>query len=351
LVYRIAVIEGDGVGPEIMKEGIKVLKAAAAKTGVELEFVDAPAGGNAYKNLGSALPEESLQKCRGSDAIYKAPVGLPDITPGVVERDMILRLRQELDEYINLRPVKLYPELREGSPLKDRVIGEGIEFVVVRENSEGLYSRHGGSSQEVATDVSIFTKKGVDRCIRYAFELARKRNKSKKVTSVDKANVLTTSLFWRKWFNEIAKEYPDVKTESVYVDALTQYLIRRPGAYDVIVTENMFGDIITDEASEIVGSLGLGPSGNINPEGISMFEPLHGSAPDIAGKGIANPIGMILAAALMMRQLGEEKAALLIENAAHEAIKAGFRTKDIALQGEKACSTKEMGDAIAAKIR
>ena len=251
--------------------------------------------------------------------------------------------------YANLRPVKLYPTLLEVCPLKNRIAEKGINYMVVRENSEGLYSKQGGISKEVATDINLFTRKGVERIIRYAFAVAKKLGK-KKVTSVDKANILSAGLFWRQHFEEISKEFLEFKTESIYVDAMTQYMIRCPHCYDVIVTDNMFGDIITDEAAETVGSLGMGAGANVNPDGISMFEPIHGSAPDIAGKGIANPIGTILSMELMLELFGEKEAAKAISRAVEETLNAGIRTKDIALPSEKPVSTSQMGDEIAKRI-
>ncbi len=370
MAYKIAVIEGDGIGPDLMNEGKKVLRAIEYVSGIRFDFVDAPAGGRCYHSIGKVLPNETIYKCMDSDAVYKAPVGLPDLPPGLVEQGLILPLRQELDAYANVRPVKLYPELRESSPLQDRIIGDGIDFVVIRENSEGLYSKLGGKRGCVehrdervrrlleelmeatgadAIDVNKYSMKGVDRIIRFAFDYAKKLGKAK-VTSVDKANVLYASQFWRGVFNAIEKEYPDISTENLYVDAFSQYMLRWPSSYDVVVTDNMFGDILTDEGAEITGSLGMGGSANINPKGVSIFEPIHGSAPDIAGKGIANPIGMILAGKMMLETLGHYEEAQMIENAIVKALQKGYRTKDISLDG-LFYSTEEMGNAIAENIR
>lgn len=368
--YNIAVIEGDGIGPDLMREGRKVLAAVQDVSDLRFEFVDAPAGGRCYERTGSVLPNETVDTCRSSHAVYKAPVGLPDLPQGLVEQGLILPLRQELDAYANIRPVVLYDELRSVSPLRPEKIGDGIDFVVIRENSEGLYSKLGGKRGGVehrdemvrrlledlmeatgaaAIDVNKYSEKGVDRIIRFAFDYAKSHGRTK-VTSVDKANVLYASQFWREMFNKIAKKHPDLKTESLYVDAFSQYMLRWPSSYQIVVTDNMFGDILTDEGAEITGSLGMGGSANVNPNGVSIFEPIHGSAPDIAGKGIANPIGMILAGKMMLEILGHYNEAGIVEKAIVRALQEGYRTKDISLDGTY-CSTEEMGSAIAENIR
>ncbi|MFA6049508.1 MAG: isocitrate/isopropylmalate dehydrogenase family protein [Candidatus Micrarchaeia archaeon] len=346
---NVAVIEGDGIGPEIVAESLRVLKATAEAHKIALEFVDAPAGGIAYKKSGTTLPAESLEKCRKADMVIKGPVGLPDLPQGLVEREVVLGLRQELNLYVNLRPIKLYECLREMSPLKDRVIGKGIDYVIVRENSEGLYSKKGKVTEKKAYDLNLYSKKGVDRIISYAFELAKKAGKTK-VTSVDKANVLLASKFWRERFNEIAKQYPGLKTESLYVDAMAQYQVRWPSSYEVVVTDNMFGDILSDLGAETAGSLGMGGSVNLKPRGVAMAEAIHGSAPDIAGKGIANPIGIILGVEYALAEKGFAKAAQAIESAVTQALNAGIRTKDIAPAGASFASTQKMGGEIANRI-
>ena len=346
--YSIAVTEGDGIGPEIIKEAIKVLTAVGKKFSLAFEFVDAPAGGNAYKKLGSALPPDTLQRYRDCDAVLKAPVGLPDIPPGLVERDMVLAARQELDLYVNLRPVKLFDCLREVSPLKDWIVGKGIDLVIVRENSEGAYCRRGSIGADGAMDESVYTEKGVDRIIKYAFEYAKKFDR-RKVTSVDKANVLQTSKYWRSRFDEIRRLYPQFETESIYVDAMSQFLIKNPYDYDVLVTDNLFGDILSDEAAEITGSLGLCGGANTNPEsGAGIFEPIHGSAPKHAGTGIANPTSMILAVKMMLEHLGERQGADAIYSAVEKTLAGGIRTKDIA--PEKLVSTSQFGDEVAKRV-
>jgi len=347
--FTIAVTEGDGIGPEITAEVLKVLKKIAQTDGVEFEFVDAPSGACAYRKFGNALPDDTLKIYKDCDAIFKAPVGVPDLPPGLIEHEAILRARQELDLYVNLRPAKIYPGMENLSPLKERIIEKGFDVVIVRENSEGLYSRRGTKTADRATDESVFSKKGVDRIIRYAFDYAKKNGKTK-VTSVDKANILFTSQFWRSRFEEIKKEYPDIQNESIYVDAMSQYFIRCPERYQVVVTDNMFGDILTDETAQIVGSLGLCAGANINPETkVGMFEPIHGSAPDIAGKGIANPISAILSAAMMLDFLGLPKSARKVEAAVEKALADGCRTGDIA-QGMPALSTSKFGDEVVKRI-
>jgi len=346
---KLALMEGDGVGPEIVAEAVKILKKTGEKTGTDFEFIDAPAGGECYKRIGNVLPDETLQTCREVDGIIKGPVGLPDLPQGMAEK-VVLTLRQDLDLYVNLRFIKLYDCLRDQSPLKDRVIGKGIDYIFVRENSEGLYSMLGETTEDKATDINLYTNKGVTRIIEYAFELARKTGR-KKVTSVDKANVLNASRYWRKHFEEIGKRYPDIRRESQYVDAMAQYLIRCPSEYEIIVTDNIFGDILSDEATETVGSLGMGGSINLRPHGPNMAEAIHGSAPDIAGKGIANPIGMILGCMHLLETLNLKQDAQLIGKAVESALEAGARTKDIAKgNGDTPLTTSQMGTAIADEI-
>ena len=343
--YRIAVIEGDGIGPEIVAAARTVLQAVARRDGLSFEFIDAPAGASVYQKTGHALPPDTLAACRDADAVIKGPVGLPSVTPGVVEREVVLGLRQELDLYANIRPIRLYPCLKDQSPLRADKVENGVDILFVRENSEGLYSRQGTKVQTGATDVSVYSENGVDRILQYAFDAAKQRRK--KVTSVDKANVLKTSLFWRERLQEMAKMHPEVQTESIYVDAMSQYLIRCPSNYDVVVTDNLFGDILTDEASEIIGSLGLGPGANLNPEAkTGMFEPLHGSAPEIAGKDVANPIGMVLSTKLMLDFLGHAEAGARIDQAVQAVLEQGFRTADIAGSTVKPVGTREMAQRI-----
>ncbi|MBN2150372.1 MAG: 3-isopropylmalate dehydrogenase [Candidatus Lokiarchaeota archaeon] len=350
-IARVAVVEGDGIGPEVVREGKKVLTTIAACTPFQVEFHDAPAGGGVYKRTGSSLPESSLKTMEASDAILFGAIGLPDLPQGTAEI-AILKMRQHFDQYVNLRPVKLFDSLRDVCPLKDRFIGPGIDMIIVRENTEGLYAKIGGQIHgDAAANLMLYTKVGVDRILEYAFELAKADPAHAKVTSVDKANILACSQMWRQRFHEIAKHYPDIETEDFYVDAFCQWLIRKPYECKVVVTENMFGDIVSDEAAYLLGSLGMAPSGNINPKGISMYEPIHGSAPDIAGKGIANPIGAILAVKIMLSESFKENA---IAKAVGDAVEAALlkgRTQDIAKDGMPTLSTSEMGDLVAGELR
>jgi 3-isopropylmalate dehydrogenase len=327
-----------------------VLEAAAKRGQLDLKFVEAPVGGTAFLETGKVLPEDSLQKLSDSQAILKGPMGRPDIEAGIVERDGILTLRQHFAQYANLRPVKLFRGLEAASPLKDELLKDGVDFIIVRENSEGLYSRMGGISANSGTDINLFTEKGVTRILEFAFDLASKRGKN--LISVDKANVLSASLFWRRHFERMTAEHSDIKCSSQLVDSFCLLVLQdpSPAKWDVIVTDNMFGDIIADEAAAIVGSLGMSPSANLNPQGVSMYEPVHGSAPDIAGKGIVNPLATILSCALLLRHsLGQDRLANDVENAVQAALDQGLRTVDIAA-GAPSCTTDELGAAVLAQL-
>jgi 3-isopropylmalate dehydrogenase len=285
----ISYCKGDGVGIEVVDEGLKVLKIINNYTEFEFEFQEAPAGGAIWKRYGDSLPKKSFETIKNSDALLFGAIGLPGLPQGVAEY-AILRIRQGLDLYVNLRPIKLYDAIKDRCPLKDEFIGDEIDITFVRENTEGLYANIGGIlKDEVAQNIMIYTRKGCERIIKYAYEFA-KRNGHSKVTSVDKANILRPSQLWRKIFHEIGNDYPDIQKEDIYVDAFCQWLIRAPYSYQTVVTGNLFGDIISDEAAFLLGSLGMASSGNIHPNQVSMYEPIHGSAPDIAGKNIANPI-------------------------------------------------------------
>ncbi|MHA2008069.1 MAG: isocitrate/isopropylmalate dehydrogenase family protein [Promethearchaeota archaeon] len=346
----IAVTRGDGIGPEVVNEGLKVLNVVSEYSDFEFDFVDAPAGGEVYKKYGKSLPKKSLDIIKNADALFFGAVGLPDLAPGVGE-SAVLRLRQGLDLYINLRPIKLYESLRDRCPLKDEFIGDGIDITFVRENTEGLYANKGAVlTEERAENVMIYTRRGCERIINYAFEYAKKMGHSK-VTSVDKANVLNPSRLWRKIFHEIGNDYPNIQKEDFYIDAYCQWLIRTPFKFQTVVTGNMFGDIISDEGAFLIGSLGMASSGNIHPGKVSMYEPIHGSAPDIAGKGIANPIGAILSTKLMMLEsFNSPQLAKEIENSVEEALKEG-RTIDIKNPNFKTLTTKKMGDLITEKFK
>ena len=346
----IAVSKGDGVGPEVVNEAIKLMKIIAEYSEFEFEFHDAPVGGNIWKKYGTNLPEKSFETIKKSDALLFGAVGLPDLPPGVAE-SAILKIRQELDLYINLRPIKLFDNLRDRCPLKEEFIGEGIDIAFIRENTEGLYANKGAVlNNDQAENLMIYTRKGCERIIKYAFEYA-KRFKHKKVTSVDKANLLSPSKLWRQIFHEIGDEYPTLLKEDIYVDAFCQWLIRAPYKFQTVVTGNLFGDIISDEGAFLIGSLGMASSGNIHPGKVSMYEPIHGSAPDIAGKQIANPIGTILSVKLMMQESFQSiQIAQEIENSVEEALSFG-RTLDIKKEGINTLNTSQMGDLIIQKFK
>lgn len=345
----IAITKGDGIGPEVVNEGIKILKVIEEYTELEFEMKEAPAGGAVWKETGNNLPETSWETIKSSDALLFGAIGLPGLPQGVAE-SAILKIRQGLDLYVNLRPIKLYDALRDRCPLKEEFIGEGIDIYFVRENTEGLYKNIGELKEDEAHNIMLYTRKGCERIIKYAFEFAKKKGHSK-VTSVDKANILKPSQLWRSIFHATAEDYKELEIEDIYVDAFCQWLIRTPYSYQTVVTGNMFGDIISDEGAFLIGSLGMASSGNIHPGKVSMYEPIHGSAPDIAGKEIANPIGTILSVKLMMEEsftlprLGAE-----IEATIEDALLEG-RTKDIENNQLKTLSTSEMGDLIAAKLK
>jgi 3-isopropylmalate dehydrogenase len=344
--YHIAVLPGDGTGPEVIREGIKVLKAVAKKHEITLDFTTFDLGGDRYLRTGEILPESVFDEMKASDAIYLGAIGHPDVKPGILERGLLLRLRFDLDQYINLRPVKLYPGVE--CPLKDKG-PDDIDFVVVRENTEGLYTGAGGclkkgTPDEVATQEMICTRKGVERCIRYAFDYTLKRNKRRKLTLCGKTNVLTYAQdLWFRTFNQVAKEYPKVQTDYAHVDATCMWMVKNPESFDVIVTENMFGDIITDLGAMIQGGMGIAAGGNINPNGVSMFEPIGGSAPKYTGKNVINPLAAICAAGMMLDALGEEKAGADIEKAVMSV--TGTKLKSLSA-GKMGHSTTQVGDLV-----
>ncbi|MCG6971622.1 MAG: 3-isopropylmalate dehydrogenase [Desulfobacterales bacterium] len=344
--YQISVIPGDGTGPEVVKEGIKILQAAADTCGFSLNFTHYDLGGEHYLATGEILPESTLESIAQSDAIYLGAIGHPKVKPGILEKGILLRLRFYFDQYINLRPIKLYEGV--DTPLKDKGPSD-IDFVVVRENTEGLYAGAGGclkqgTPDEVAVQESINTRKGVERCIRYAFEYCRKRDRRKKLTLCGKTNVLTFAFdLWERAFNEIAKEYPDIETDYAHVDAICMWMVKNPEWFDVIVTDNMFGDIITDLGAMVQGGMGIAAGANINPEGISMFEPIGGSAPKYTGKNIINPVAAISAAQIMLETLGEPKAAALIENSVVRVLRDDL--EDVAA-GRMGFTTQQVGDLI-----
>jgi 3-isopropylmalate dehydrogenase len=345
--YKIALLPGDGTGPEVIREGVKVIDAVAKKNNFKLDFVNYDLGGARYLKTGEVLPESIVEEFKKFDAMYLGAIGHPDVKPGILEKGILLKLRFDLDQYINLRPVKLYPNVE--TPLKDKK-SEDIDMVIIRENTEGLYTGAGGflkkdTPQEVATQESINTRFGVERCVRYAFELTKKRAKNNKLTLCGKTNVLTyASDLWQRTFNDVAKEYSQIKGDYVNVDAACMWLVKNPEWFDVVVTDNLFGDIITDLAAMIQGGMGVAAGGNINPEGVSMFEPMGGSAPKYTGMNIINPIAAINAGAMMLETIGETKAAKDIDNAVIKALESG-KIKSMSA-GKMGLSTTEVGDLV-----
>ncbi|MFH1266469.1 MAG: 3-isopropylmalate dehydrogenase [Planctomycetota bacterium] len=350
---KIAVLGGDGTGPEVAAEGLKVLKAVAALEGIQYELGDFDYGGDRYLRTGEVLPEGATEELATFDSILLGAVGHPDVAPGILERGLLLKLRFEFDQYINLRPVKLYPGVE--TPLAGKG-PEDIDFVVVRENTEDLYAGVGGflkkgTPDEVAMQTAVYTRKGCERCIRWAFEYTRKRNaaranKKNRLTLVAKTNVLTYGhdLWWRT-FQDVAKEYPDIEPDYNHVDACCMWMVKNPEYYDVIVTTNMFGDIITDLGGIIQGGMGVAAGGNINPEpgGTSMFEPMGGSAPKYTGKKMINPIATIAATAMLLEQAGYQAAADRITKAIQ--IVTGTKMKSQAA-GKMGYNTEEVGDLV-----
>lgn len=348
--HKIAVMGGDGTGPEVVAEGLKVLDACAAKFNFQLELTDFDYGGDRYMRTGEVLPDNAAEELLKHDAIFLGAIGHPDVKPGILEKGILLNLRFALDQYINLRPVILYPNVE--TPIKNKG-PDDIDFVVVRENTEGLYAGAGGvlkkgTPDEVAIQESINTRKGVERCIRFAFEYARKRNKRKQVTLCGKTNVLTFAFdLWERAFYEVAAEYPDIKTDYAHVDATCMWMVKNPEWFDVIVTDNMFGDIITDLGAMIQGGMGIAAGGNINPEGVSMFEPIGGSAPKYTGQNVINPLAAIGAAQMMMDYLGETEAAQAIEKAVRLVVAEKLKSLSA---GRMGYTTKEVGDLVASAI-
>ena len=345
-MYKIAVIPGDGTGPEVIKEGLKVLEAVSRKIKFDYRIKKFDLSGKHYRKTGVVLADSTLEELKNFNAIYLGAVGDPKVKPGILEKGLLLRLRFELEQYINLRPVKLYPGV--WTPIKNKK-PKDIDFVVVRENNEGLYVGEGafkrkGTKKEVALQVSRNTRKGVERCIRYAFEFTRKRNKRKKLTLCGKTNVLTYAWdLWERTFNEVAREYDDIKTDYTHVDATCMWMIKNPEWFDVIVTDNMFGDIITDLGAMVQGGMGIAAGGNINPKGVSMFEPIGGSAPKYTGKNVINPLAAIGALQMMLDHLGEEKAASMVEKA---IIKVTSKKLKSLSAGKMGYGTKEVGDLV-----
>lgn len=375
--YQIAVLEGDGVGPEIIREGVKVLRAAADVGGIRLGLNDYPYGAEHYLKTGEILPDSAIREFQDHSALYFGAAGDPQVAPGVLEVGLILKIRFDLDQYINLRPIKLYPNV--WTPLKTE---EPIDFYVVRENAEDFYNGMGAifrsngqpnqqhhcdmsmsrvpyridmsldsrmtAADDYAVAMGVITRQGAERAMRYSFELARAKGK-KKVTAVDKVNVLPHIYgLWREVFTQVAKDYPDLETEFSFADATTMWFVKNPEKYGVVVMPNLFGDVITDLGAEITGGLGFAAGGNINPKGVSMFEPIHGSAPKYKGLNVINPVATILSGGMLLENIGEQALGELVERAVTEVLREGrVRTKDMG----GTSTTSDMGDAIAAKVR
>ena len=357
-VKKLAVLPGDGIGDEVMAEAIKVLDAAQKKFGFELSYTFADVGGAAIDKQGEALPASTLEICDSSDAILFGSVGGPkweSLPPAEQpERASLLPLRKRYNLFCNLRPAVLFEELKANSPLRADIVADGFDVLCIRELTGDIYfgepkGREGSGDDEKAWDTMIYSRGEISRIAHLAFQFARKR--SKKVTSVDKANVLTTMVLWREVVEEVAKEYPDVELNHIYVDNATMQLVRDPNQFDVMLCGNMFGDIISDECAMLTGSIGLLSSASLNESGFGLYEPAGGSAPDIAGQGVANPIAQILSAAMLLKfSFGFDDAAQAIQDAVQAVLKDGLRTGDIAGPGEKTVSTTEMGQAIIAAM-
>ena len=353
--YNIAVIGGDGTGPEVAREGVKVLKAAADKFGFKIDFTDYDYGGDRYLRTNEVLPESAASDMKQHDAIFLGAIGHPDVKPGILEKGILLKLRFELDQYINLRPVKLFPGVE--TPIKDKG-PEEINYVIVRENSGGIYTGSGGiamkdTPNEVAVQSMVYNRFQVERCLRYAFEYAQKFGKKAQgigkentLGLVGKTNVLTYVFdLWERAFNEVgAADYADVRRDYYHVDATCMWMVKSPEWFDVLVTGNMFGDIITDLGAMTQGGMGIAAGGNINPEGVSMFEPIGGSAPKYTGQNIINPLAAICAGAMMLKELGEADAGNAVEAAVSEV--TANKLKGMAA-GQMGYSTTEVGDLVA----
>jgi 3-isopropylmalate dehydrogenase len=350
--YRIAVIPGDGIGPEVTDEGLKVLNAVSKATGAVFETKTYPYGAEHFLSTGEMFPDEAFREVSGSDAILLGAIGDPRIERGKLERAIIGRIRWELDLYVNLRPIRLYAEHL--CPLKGKG-PDDVDMLVVRENTEGLYTGPGGfmkkgTPDEVAVQEMMFTRKGVERIIRYAFEAARRRSGKggrRRLTLVDKANAVHAFDLWRRTLDEVGKEYPDIETDTAYVDAACMWMVKNPEWFDTVVTSNMFGDIVTDLGAMIQGGMGLAASGNIHPGKVSMFEPIHGSAPRHAGQNKANPLATIMAVQLMLDFLGEMRSAEVLE----ETVARLLRERTIpSVAADGSMGTREMGDLVAGEV-
>ena len=353
---NITVLRGDGIGPEIVSEAIKVLDAVGKKYSHEFVYTEVDIGGCSIDKYGVPITEEGMAKCKAADSVLLGAVGGPkwdNVDPSIRPEKALLAVRKELNLFANLRPTKLFPQLASSSPLKEEIVGNGIDLMIVRELTGGIYFGKRRTEEvdgvKVATDEMTYSVPEIERIGRVAFESARKR--SKRLASVDKANVLDSSRLWRATMHKLAEEYSDVEYSDILVDNTAMQLIKNPSQFDVIVTENMFGDILSDEASMLTGSIGMMPSASLSDTTLGMYEPIHGSAPDIAGKDLANPIGTIMSVAMMLRfsfDMAEEADA--IEAAVNRALDDGYRTGDIMQEGKTRVGCSEMGTIIAANI-
>jgi 3-isopropylmalate dehydrogenase len=347
--YDIAVIPGDGIGPEVVEQGMRVLERVASMEGFDVRATRYPFGAEHYLRTREVLPEAAFEEIRGQQAILLGAIGDPRIPVGHLEFGIIARLRFGLDLYVNLRPVKLYADHL--CPLKDKTTAD-VDFVVVRENTEDAYAgMHGffkkGTPDEIATQEILFTRKGTERVIRYAFELARRRNRAKKLTMVDKANAVRAMDLWTRTFEEVGAGYPDITREHAYIDAASMWCVKNPEWFDTVVTSNMFGDILTDLAAMVQGGLGVAASGNLHPGQVSLFEPIHGSAPKYAGRNVASPVATIMAVQMMLDFLGESRAAARIE----DAVAGLLRSRRIpSLGSDSGLSTSAAGDLVLAAL-
>ena len=358
---QLAVLPGDGIGPEIVAEAVKLLRTVERRFGHRFEMKECPVGGAAYDLCGDCLPDETLAACKSADAILLGAVGGPKWdrlpVPQRPERRALLTLRAELGLFANLRPAKVWNALKGASPLKEEIVSDGIDMLIVRELTGGAYfgEKGRGDGGRSAYDVTPYSVGEIERVARVAFEAARRRfsqgGRPPKVTSVDKANVLETSRLWRETVARVAREYPDVALDHLYVDNAAMQIVRAPSRFDVLLTENMFGDILSDEASQITGSIGMLPSASLRADGFGLYEPIHGSAPDIAGRDVANPLATILSVAMMLRHTFKLDAeADAVESAVGDVLARGVRTADIAASGAEAIGTRAMGDAVVAAL-
>ncbi|MCK9190149.1 MAG: 3-isopropylmalate dehydrogenase [Sphaerochaetaceae bacterium] len=349
---KIALVKGDGIGPDIVNEAVKVLDATAAKYNFEVTYEEAIAGGCAIDKFGEPLPQKSLDICKASDSVILGAVGGPkwdNVESNLRPEKALLGLRSGMNLFCNLRPAIMYPQLKGACPLKDEIVANGLDIMVVRELTGGIYFGKRGRDDNSAYDTLEYSIPEIERIVKKSFEIAMVRDK--KLTSVDKANILNSSQLWRSVVERMAKDYPEVTVNHLYVDNAAMQLVRDPNQFDTIVTTNMFGDILSDEASQITGSIGMLPSASLGKGTLGMYEPIHGSAPDIAGMDLANPIATVLSVAMMLRySFKMEKEAKAIENAVGKVLDDGFRTGDIFEEGMKKVGTKEMGDLIAAAI-